>query len=420
VGFPWAWAWLLAAGLTVAPSLARADVVVTWMNIADQVVVRADENNTRARTPANSRSNAQVALAMFEAVNAVEARYRSYLGTPSAPAGTSAEAAAAAAAHTVLAALFPDRKKLFDDALTVTLARVADGPGKTAGVDLGRRTAAAAMARAALPAGTPYAHYRPEARPGEYIDPALPSILPFDLLLPPFFLARPDELRPAAPPALASKQYARDLDEVKRLGGKDSSERPADKTLLARAWLRINYSAIVGDVARQPGRSLSQNARMYALCEMAAEETWLAVKEAKLHFRRWRPITAIRNADQDGNDDTPRDEAWEPLLRTPPHPEYPCGHCGYATTVAAVLEAETGPAPAGGVTLRSYEDNPGMAITMPTWKAFVDEMALSRIYAGAHVRSANEAAQAIGREVARRALAGFMQLKSGRPSPPAR
>lgn len=401
--------WLLAIGLTWAPDLARADVVVTWMNIANLVSVKVDEANTHARTPANSRSNAQVALAMFEAVNAVEGRYRSYLGLPAAPAGTSAEAAAASAAYTVLAAIFPDQKKLFDDALTVSLGAVADGAGKTAGVDLGKRAAAAAMARAALPAGTVPVHYRPVTQPGEYIDPGLPSILPFDLLVPPFFLARADELRPAGPPALASKRYAQDLDEVLRLGGKASKDRPADKTLLARAWLRINYSAVVGDVARLPGRSLSQNARMYALCEMVSEDTWLAVKEAKLHFRTWRPITAIRNADQDGNDATTRDEAWEPLLRTPPHPDYPCAHCGYSASVSTVLAAETGPTPAAGITLRSYEDNPGMAITLPTWKAFVDTMSMSRIYAGAHTRSANEAGEAIGREVARRALAGFMQ-----------
>src|SRR4051812_44617835 len=99
--------WLLAIGLTWAPDLARADVVVTWMNIANLVSVKVDEANTRPRTPANSRSNAQVALAMFEAVNAVEGRYRSFLGLPAAPAGTSAEAAAASAAYTVLAAIFP-------------------------------------------------------------------------------------------------------------------------------------------------------------------------------------------------------------------------------------------------------------------------------------------------------------------------
>jgi hypothetical protein len=416
-----AWVRLIGAiGLALAPNLARADVVVIWMNIANQVSVKPDEENTRARTPANTRSNAQVALAMFEAVNAVEGRYRSYLGLPAAPAGTSAEAAAASAAYTVLTTLFLEQKKLFDDALTVSLAHVADGAGKTAGVELGKRAAAAAMARAALPAGAVYVHHRPQTKAGEYIDPGLPSILPFDLLMPPFFLARADELRPAAPPALASKRYAHDLEEVKRLGGKASPERPADKTLLARAWLRINYVAIVGDVARQPGRSLSQNARMYALCLMAAEDTWLAMKEAKMHFQRWRPITAIRNADEDGNDDTTRDEAWEPLLRTPPHPDYPCAHCGYSAALATVLAAETGPAPAGGITLRSYEDNPGMAITLPTWKAFVDEMSMSRIHAGAHTRSANEAGEAMGRQIAQRAMAGFLQPNRGSPSHPAK
>jgi hypothetical protein len=412
-------AWIFATVLTVASNPVRADTVATWMTVSEQAQLKAEKNDPHWRTAANTRADAQVALAIFEAVNAIEGRYRSYLGVPAAPKGTSAEAAAASAAHTVLVALFPDQKKLFDDALTVSLARVAKGTEKMAGVELGKRTAAAAMARAALPAGTALAYYRPVTKPGEYIDPGLPSILPFDLLMPPFFLARADELRPPAPPALTSERYARDLEEVKRLGAKNSKDRPADQTLLAQPWLSIDSMSMLGDVARQPGRSLSQNARMYALFAMASEDTWLAIMEAKMHYRRWRPITAIRNADQDGNDATTRDEAWEPLLPTPQHPDYPCGHCGYAAGFATVMEAETQPAPAGGITVRSHDEYPGMTITVPTWKAFVDEMSMSRIYAGAHTRTAVEAAEAIGRKVARRALTGFMQPNSRPPSPPA-
>lgn len=399
---------LVAAGLFLGPQSTRADVIVTWMDVADHAVVKAGEGNPRWRTAANTRGHAQVALAMFEAVNAVEGRYTSYLGTPRAAAGTSAEAAAASAAHTVLMKLHPDQQKKFDDALTVSMAQVPEGAAKTAGVELGTQTANAVMARAALPSGAVIPPYRPLTTAGAYIDPGLPSIQPFDLVMPPFFLSTADELRPAGPPALTSERYARDIEEVQRLGAKESKERPADKTLLARPWLSINYSAIVGDVTSQAGRSLSQNARLYALCEMIAEDTWLAVMEAKMHFRTWRPITAIRNADTDGNDATVRDDAWEPLLRTPTHPDYPCGHCGNAAAYAAVLEAETGPEPAGGVRLRTFDATPGMAITLPSWKAFVDEMSMSRIYAGAHTRFANTDAETIGREVARRVLGKFL------------
>ncbi|HEX5819160.1 MAG TPA: vanadium-dependent haloperoxidase [Gemmatimonadales bacterium] len=391
------------------PAALGADVVVTWLEVAEHVEYDVAEAAGAQRTAVTARAGAQVALAMFEAANAVDRRYSSFLGTSPAAAGTSAEAAVASAAHTVITTLFPNHKTPADDALVVTLGTVPEGPEKTAGVELGKRVAAAVIARAALPAGATFTEYRPRTAPGVYIDPRLPSILPFDTAMPPFFMKTAADVRPAGPPALSSEQYARDLDEVRRLGAKHSTERPKDQTLLVSPWLNISYPRLLGDVARQPGRSLVQNARLYAMTLLAMDDTWLAIMDAKMHFATWRPITAIRNADQDGNDATTRDAAWEPLLRTPTHPDYPCGHCGVAAAAATVLEAETGPAPSGGIWLRSYDKNPGMRRVLPTWKAFVDEMSLSRIYAGAHTRFANEAAEAMGRELARRALAGFMR-----------
>ena len=396
------------------PATARADVVVTWMDLADWAFGKAYEADPAWRTEKTTRLLPQVALAMFEAVNAVEPRYTSYLGGITAPAGASADAAAAQAAHDVLVALLPGQKQAFADALVISLAAVPDGPGEAAGIDVGRRAAAAAMRRAAMPAGAAVVPYRPRTAPGVYIDPRLPSILPFDLAMPPFFLKSAAELRPAGPPALSSERYARDLDEVRRLGAKVSAERPADRTLLTPALLDIDYASLLREVALQPGRTPVQNARLYALVHMTGEDGWLAVMEAKMHFGTWRPITALRNADQDGNDRTTAVPDWEPLLRTPTHPDYPCGHCVYAAAAATVLEAETGAAPAGGIRIRSYEHGPGHVLVVPTWKAFVDEMSLSRIYAGAHVRTSNEHAEAIGREVARRALAGHMRPVGGR------
>jgi hypothetical protein len=265
------------------------------------------------------------------------------------------------------------------------------------------------MRRAALPAGATLAAYRPRTTPGAYVDPGLPAIQPFDLAMPPWFLRGAAELRPPGPPALGSARYARDLDEVRRLGAKAGSERTPAQTLLAPALLYVDYAALLRDVARRPGRTPLRNARMYALAYMAGDDGWLAVMEAKMHFENWRPITAIRNAADDGNDATTAVPDWEPLLRTPPHPDYPCGHCVYAAAVATVLEAETGPAPEGGIHIGSVQHHPGLVARVPTWKAFVDVMSLSRIHAGAHTRFANEDAEAVGREVARRAMAGFLR-----------
>lgn len=387
------------------PRPARADVVTTWMDVADWVLGAEWESYRSSRTGANSRTQALTALAMFEAVNAIDRRFAPLLPGLTAAAGASPEAAAAHAAYTVLVSHFPGRKEALDDALLASLAGVAPGPGRTAGEALGRAAGTAALARWSLPAAAKPIPYRPSTTPGRYVDPGLPYIQPFDTLLPPILLARASELRPAGPPALTSARYARDLDEVRRLGAKVSTERPRDRELLAPVLLDVNYNAILRRQALAPGRTLLRNARLYAATYAALEDAWLAVQEAKMHYQNWRPITAIRNADQDGNDATTADPGWLPLLRTPTHPDYPCGHCTVAAAVATVLEAEVGPSPAGGITIESYSENPGVRLTVRSWKEFVDEMSMSRIYAGAHTRAANEDAEAIGREVGRRALA---------------
>lgn len=393
----------------VTSGAARADVVVQWMTVAaDAGDVASKSGDPDWRTAKNTRADSQVALAMFEAVNAVERRYTPYLEGVVAPSGASPDAAAAAAAHAVLSAMYPDQAKSFDTVLTVSLAAVPDGASETAGVELGKRAAEAAMRRASLPAGVSLEGYRPATRPGVYIDARLPSIKPFDTAMPPYFLQSASELRPAGPPPLTSARYARDIEEVRRLGAKNSKERPAHWTPMAKAYLWSDYHALVTDVARRPGRSLSQNARLYAMTYMVADDAWLTIMDAKMHYATWRPITAIRNADQDGNEATTRDADWTPLLPTPTHPDYPCGHCGNAAAIAAVLSTETGPAPQGGIRVVGYE-SVGLERTLPTWAAYVDEMSMSRIYAGAHTRFANEDAEAIGREVARRALARWMR-----------
>ncbi len=295
-------------------------MVITWMNLADHAIAKAwDEDPRGFHTPRTARADAQVSLAVFEAVNSVDRRYTSYLSLAPAEAGASADAAAAAAAHAVLCALLPAQKSTFDDALIVALAQVPDGAGEAAGVAAGTRAGVAAMSRAALKPVTPVSPYRPRVTPGAYIDPGLPSIQPFDLAMPPFVLTTAADLRPAAPPPLSSETYARDLEEVRRLGAKETRDRSADKNLLARAWLEIDLARVVEDVARRPGRSLVDNARLYARADLAMEDTWLAVMEAKMHYGTWRPITAIRNADQDGNAATTHEPGWEPLLRTPTH-----------------------------------------------------------------------------------------------------
>lgn len=390
------------------------DFVSDWMDLTNAVwEADGEAAGPQGRTARTSRADAQVALAMFEALNAVERRYESYLGTPPAEPGTSALAAATAAAHGVLNSLFAGQTEMFEPALTLALAGVPDGPAEDAGVALGRRVAAAVVARAALPDGAVLVQYRPPTAPGVYVTPGLGSILPFDLAVPPFLLDSVSAIRPPPPLALTDARYAADLEEVRRLGGADSPDRPADKTLLARIALEVDYDVILGDVARRPSRSPVENARLHALARMAADDTWSAIMDAKMHYATWRPVTAIRNADLDGNDGTALQADWRSLLPTPTHPDYPCGHCGVAAAFATVLAAETGPAPEGGV--RIVGETPGVGVTVATWGAFVDEMSMSRIYAGAHTRYANEVAEAMGRQVGRLALAALFRPLPARP-----
>lgn len=397
------------------PAAARADTMTIWNDVADQLHEAAYET-PNWRTAKNTRGHAQMALAMFEAVNSIHGSSHSHYGLARAAGDVSAEAAASAAAHAVLIALFPDDKKPLEEALAVALAGIADGAAEDAGVLQGRRAAELVMRRSAVPEGQTLPTYRPLTTVGKYIDPRLPSILPFDVMMPSFFLKDASALRPGPPPALDSATYAADLEEVRLLGAKTSTQRPADKTLLAKSWLNIDYSALIARVANRPGRTLLANTRLYALAWAAIEDSWLSIMDAKMHFATWRPVTAIRNADADGNPATLHDPSWESFLPTPTHPDYPCGHCGVSAAFATIMQSETGPAPEGGVHLSSTQGNRGLQVVLPTWTAFVDEMSMSRIYAGAHTRAANSVAEAMGRETARLILEKF---PASSPSPAA-
>jgi hypothetical protein len=162
-----------------------------------------------------------------------------------------------------------------------------------------------------------------------------------------------------------------------------------------------------------PGRSAVQNARMFARVAMTEFDEGLAMVDAKMHYQFWRPITAIRDADQDGNDATARDANWVPFINTPNHPEYPCGHCGYASAMATVLKAEVGNAPPGGVEVASESIPDSLLQRLPTFDDWVREVSFSRTLGGVHYRFSNEAGQELGRRAAEKVLALMPELKTG-------
>ena len=386
------------------PLACAADVVTEWNQKADASILEA-----KIYPFAGTRVMAIMHTAMFDAINSIEGQYTPYKFKVSAPAGSSSEAAGVAAAHAALVALFPDQKAALDAAYAASLAQVPDGAGRTAGIAVGEEVAAKALAwRASDGANAPNT-YRPVTTPGAYITTTLPVGTQW-VSMTPWVMERPSQFHPAPPPALSSAEWAADYNEVKELGGKKSTRRTAEQTEIARFWTITgpqSFDPIVRQLAAAPGRSLSQNARLFALVEMAEADSYIAVFEAKYAYKFWRPVTAIRNGDIDGNDATIRDPGWEPLVDTPLHPEYPCAHCINTGSARAVLESEfgTGPHP---LTMTS-PTAPGAVHKWASIGDYAEEVAMARIYGGLHYRNSTVVGKDMGKKIGELAVQNYLK-----------
>ena len=389
-----------------SPGPSRADVVSDWNELAAAQDDRAPGTAAPTWTLAEDAED-MVAVAIFQAVNTIEQRYTPYrapLGAPGRPA--SPKAAAVAAAHAVLVQAYPDRRPRLDDAYAVSLASIPQGADRDAGIELGERAAAQVIAWRKTDHSEPGEPYRPDTRPGLFVTPALPTIRPWFVSSKPWMLSSNQQFLPGPPVDLHSATWAHDYNETKSLGGEHSATRTAEQTLMARFWYAHQWGPTLRQAASQPGRGLDQNARLYALVHMTQNDALLVHARAKMLYLFWRPITAIRNGDQDGNTATERQADWEPLVRTPMHPEYPCGHCVDSTATAVVLQAEGTP-PAEGVAVTS-DAFPNATAYVPSYEALAEQISISRIYAGAHFRSSVEAGRKLGRDVAEYALKNYL------------
>jgi len=391
-----------AAGLLlVAGAAARADAVSDWFEFAQAV-------EDAARVPDapfdvdTYCSGTRTALAMFEAADSIDRKYSSLLRVAAAPRDASIPIAVATAAHDVLAAAFPSQKAMIDDRYALALAGERDGAAKDAGIAAGHAAAAATIRAGGLDPAASLTPYTPAGRPGQWLPTAFTSIDVHYPAMKPWFMPSASAFRPGPPVALDSPRWLKDIDEVRRIGGKTSTERRPADTVLARFWVQADQTSAYRVVAEQPGRSLVRNARFYAMLALAIDDMSIAVTEAKMHYGFWRPIQAIRAGG--GNPAIQADPAWEPLLKTPLHPEYPCGHCIYAATVATVLDAEG--VPKAGLPFTSTK-MPGVTVTVPTTADFVRQDSFSRIAGGVHYRSTVEVSEAMGRKIAAYTLAKF-------------
>ena len=373
----------------------------TWADVVTDANARAADVASRLpSTPVAVRVMAIVQVSVFEAVNAVSGRYPPQRAKLAPAPSASAEAAVAAATRTALAKLMPAQQPAIDADYQALLGRVPDGSAKTAGIALGEQAATAIVALCADDGALAPDVYRPHAAPGVYVPTTGPAV-PHWGARRPWVMSRGDHFRPGPPPALTSAVWARDYNEIKAVGGKTSTQRTPEQTAMAKFWeatLPVVYWPVARAVAGAPGRDLTDNARLFALAGMAMDDALIAVYDAKYHYNFWRPVTAIRNGDLDGNDATERDGGWAPFIDTPMHPEYPCAHCIVSASLSAVVAGEIGSGPTPK--LSSASSTAGGAVrTWATVADFVKEVAEARIYDGVHYRNSTEVGSAMGRKI---------------------
>ena len=370
----------------------RADIVTDWNEIACAITGKAG-----AGAPAH-RIMAYVQVAVYDAVSAVEKRGKPYMGPLEAPAGASLDAAVAAANRMAMVATVPAERPTIEAAYEAAIAKIPDGAAKADGLRTGELAAARVVARMekdTLGADT----YQPHTSPGMYVPTMIPAQVNWPRR-PMWVLSRADQFRPGPPPALDSDTWEKDLQEVRLLGAKTGSQRTKEQTDIAQFWEETRplvYHGVVRSVAKMSGRSAYDNARLLGAAAVAADDALIAIFDAKYTYNFWRPITAIRNghvATKGGK----ADRGWTPFVNTPMHPEYPCAHCVLSGAFGAVLQAELGAAPAPRLASKS----PTAGDAVREWtsvQAFMDEVAVARIYDGVHYRNSTVVGNDMGRKV---------------------
>jgi hypothetical protein len=401
---------IFVASLAVAS--ARADAIMDWNAKADAIAAEK-----RISPTPHARVLAILHVSMFEAVNAIERRYAPYRLNLAADRATSKEAAAASAGYGVLVSFYPDKKTDFDAILAAALTGIPEGDAKVNGIRLGYEAAAGIMALRANDGSEVAESYRPHASPGLYV----PTVVPVNSTagaVTPWVMTSGSQFRPAPPPTLTSETWTRDFNEIREIGGLKSTRRTPEQTTIGRFWFLTGprtYNPLVHQVAKAKNMDLVDCARLFALVAMAGSDAGTAVFDAKYAYNLWRPVTAIRNADQTGNSATPREASWQPLGDTPMHPEYPCAHCIISQAVSAVLQALVGEG-IGEMTLTS-PTAPGVTRKWTRFQDYNDEVSNARIYAGFHYRFSTEVGKEMGKKIGELTVATQLRGASAAAEP---
>jgi hypothetical protein len=397
----------VAAALAL-PGTASADVVTDW----NQTLVDALLVAHTAPQP-GVRAAAIVQTSVFDAVNGIKRRYQQFHAevlTADPPRGASAPAAAAGAAYTALLALFPGQKATFDAQLAATLASLSDDEDSNVSTAAARGLAwgtTVANAILAWRAGDGFTATVPPyvQMPLPYWQPTPPAFVATPVFrqfatMTPWSMSSPDAFLPGPPPPITSAEYTQDYNEVKAIGSSTTTPDLAETArfwngqfdTVATMWNRAaNSLAVNGDVP------IVDNARFFALLNASMADAVIAVWNAKNTYNTWRPITAIRVAD-DGNPATLQDASWTPLLTTPAHQEYPSGHSGVSSAAVTVLAAFFGNQTT--FTMTSDAIGGGGSSTYSSFSDAIEEVALARIAGGIHFRFACDAAVQMGEGIA--------------------
>jgi len=414
--------------LLVFPTIGgAADRVGNWNVTAITATAMAGQNGV-----VQSRSLATAQVAVHDALNAIARRFEPYAFDGGIDPAASPDAAIATAAHDALVGLIPVGALPFvgfgsvaqqmaavtfvNTTYTADLATIPDGNAKTRGIAVGHAAAQAILALRLVDGATTFVPYTPGTDPGDWqptpnplpFDPPaagdrLPAVVPGWGNITTFVLRSSDQFLADGPPDLTSDRYTRDYDEVKAIGSKVSAVRTAEQELIARFWYEgspVGWSRIARVVAQNRGLDPWQSARLLALINLAMADGFIEGFEGKYTYNFWRPVTAIRAGDTDGNDDTIPDPTWDSLLNTPAIPDYPSTHSVLGGAASEVLRrffhhddisfTTTSGAPFAGIT-RSFASFSDAAL----------ENGNSRIYAGIHFRAAVEDGIAEGKEIGR-------------------
>jgi RHS repeat-associated protein len=408
----------LATSTTTITRTNPDDVILTWNHIALAAIQR--ENTP---PPAAARVLGMVHTAMYDAVNAIEQKYGVYRVDASAPTGADEIAAAAEAAARVLAAIYPNQQAYFSAALESSLLDGATAAASAAGVAVGDTVAANILAWRQQDGSRNPAAFNPTTDIGDW-QPDLPNydgaLLPKWGSVTTFGLTSGSQFRPAGDPSLTSAAYTAAFNETKDYGARDGSLRTADNTQSALFWADGNgtftpaghWNDIAATAASISGKSILDNARLFAQLNVALADAGIAAWDSKYTFDAWRPITAIRQADKDGNPLTSADPNWVPLINTPPFPEYVSGHSTFSAAAAAVLDKTFG---------NTFAFNSGSAGLPNVTRSFTSfdaaaaEAGQSRIYGGIHFQFSNQDGLTLGKQIGDYVTANLMLDNSLNP-----